>query len=785
MNFYAMKKSLCILAFTALAALPGRADEPLRLTADNIDQIVQAMTPEEKVRLLIGTSMADEGEAAGWTAFARGLVPGAAGTTYPIERLGIPAIVLADGPAGVRISPHRPNDSATYYCTGFPITTMLASSWNEELLKEVGQAMGEEALAYGVDVILAPGMNIQRNPLCGRNFEYFSEDPLLCGRLAAAFIQGVQGTGTGTSVKHFAANNQEINRLSNDSRVSPRALREIYLKCFEIAVREAQPKTVMTSYNYLNGVYTSENPELLETILRDEWGFRGAVMTDWGGGLDSPAQIAAGNDMIQPGSRDRYDAILEALQTGKLSEEAVNRSVKRVLQLIVNSPHFFAPDSEADPKLQAHAEISRRAAAESMVLLKNDNEALPLKKGRIALFGTASYELVAGGTGSGDVNKAYVIDLQTGLQNAGYELDPEITAAYASHMAAERERLKPINEKRGWFLGPIRPEEIPQAEELIQHSVANADAAVITIGRICGEGTDRHIPGDFLLKESELQLIEQVSAAYHAAGKPVTVILNTGGVMETASWKEAPDAILVAWLPGQEGGNAIADVISGVCEPSGRLPMSFPIAYEDVPAQNFPALNLNTGQNDSFYRFRKTKVYEVPDVDWTDYTEDIYVGYRYYTTRKVPVSYPFGFGLGYTTFTVDRMKAKRTNDGWLVTVQVTNTGSRNGREVIQLYSEAPQGKLDKPVRELRAFAKTPILAPGESTRMSLKVKSEDLASFDEELSAWVTDPGTYRLIIGSDAETETNSCEVKVKEEIVRPVNRVLLPKGPLFIGEK
>ena len=740
-------KKISILAMSAAAVLSCAPKGDPQLGKDSLDKVVAAMTLEEKAHLVIGTGMAGSSGEAPVVGETRNLVPGAAGTTYPIPRLGIPAIVLADGPAGLRINPLREGDANTYYCTHFPIGTLLASTWNTELVEQVGQAIGNEVLEYGTDVLLAPALNIHRNPLCGRNFEYYSEDPVVSGKTAAAYVRGVQSNGVGTSIKHYALNNQETNRMKNDVRVSPRAVREIYLKGFEIAVKESQPWTVMSSYNFVNGVYTSESKDLQTTMLRDEWGFKGMVMTDWFGGADAAAQMWAGNDMLQPGRPGQFEDIVEGVRSGRLSEADLDRNVRRVLELIVKSPRFKGYEFSNKPDLKAHAAVTRQSAVEGMVLLEN-NGVLPLASeiSRVAVFGTTSYDFIAGGTGSGNVNRAYTVSLLEGLRNAGYAIDDELEKTYTKYIKEETERLNPkSDDPMAMFMPKIRAGEFVPSARLLDKMVCANDVAIITLGRNSGEFLDRKV-ADFTLTEQESGMIEAVCAAFHKAGKKVVVILNVGGVIETASWKNLPDAVLLAWQAGQEGGNSVADVLKGVANPSGKLTMTFPVRYEDhASSRNFPI-------DMAFGMFGKDKDAEPQrNVDYTEYEEGIYVGYRWFDKQGLEVSYPFGYGLSYTRFEWSEASVKSSRGETAVSVKVTNTGKIPGKDVVELYVAAPQGELDKPVKELKAYAKTRELQPGESQLVTLKVKNSDLASYDESASAWVTDAGHYDFMLGSSS----------------------------------
>ena len=764
-----MKKTLLTLLAAALALVA--AAQP-QLRKDNIEEVIKAMTLQEKATLLVGGARA--AMVNGVTSGVDWNVPGAAGNTRPIERLGIPGTVLADGPAGLRIQPTRQGTSDTFYCTGFPVGTLLASSWDLSLVEDVTKAMGNEVLEYGVDVLLAPGMNIHRNPLCGRNFEYFSEDPLLSGKMAAAYVKGIQSNGVGTSIKHYALNNQETNRNENDAIVSQRALREIYLKNFEIAVKEAEPWTVMSSYNKLNGEYTQQKEGLLTTVLRDEWGYKGIVMTDWGNKAGTVKSAKAGNDLMEPGNQNEIDRIVAGVQDGTISQEELDRNVRNMLNYIVRTPRFNGYKFSNKPDLKAHAAVARKAAGEAIVLLRNEG-ALPLKGSeKVALYGISAIDFVAGGTGSGDVNKAYVVNMEDAMTGAGFTLDKGLADYYKAYVNYDKAQTALSGTTFSWF-SRRKLAEIPIPANAIANEAKANDVAVVVLGRNAGEGADRKQIDDFELTTVERELLRDVSTAFRAAGKKVIVILNVGGVIETASWKNMVDAIVLPWSPGQEGANAVADVLTGKVNPSGKLPMTFPINFMDHPSSaNFPYNYSQGGGNMGGFSWGPRQPQK--DVDYTNYEEGIWVGYRHFATRGVEVSYPFGFGLSYTSFTYSKPVVKAVKDGFTATVTVTNTGKVAGKEVVELYVSAPAGGLEKPARELKAFGKTRELKPGESQTLTLSVSAYELASFNEAASAWEAAAGNYTVAFGASVDDIRCTVPFKLAKAQSWPVHNVLAP---------
>jgi beta-glucosidase len=786
-----LSKALALVALTCVGVQTAAAQAPAtplpQLGRAPLRAVVAALSDSEKVRLVVGvglilpegmpTNMLPPGMLGSpRTADDRPLrIPGSAGETHAVRRLGIPSITLSDGPAGVRIDPIRmgangkPDSARTFYATAFPVGTLLASSWDTSLVRRVGVAFGEEAKDFGVDILLMPGMNLHRNPLGGRNFEYYSEDPLVTGLLAAAMVNGVQLAGVGTSVKHFVANEQEFNRMRMNSAISERAFRELYLRPFQTVVRRAQPWTVMSSYNLVNGKHTAESRELLTDILRGEWAFGGTVMSDWFGGEDPVAMLNAGNDLLMPGTAAQEVALRAALANGTLSRAALDASVTRLLELVLRSNTMRATIPSERPDLRAHAAVARQAAAESMVLLRNEarassaGAALPLPKGStIAAFGNTSYDPIAGGTGSGNVNRAYTISVAQGLDSAQLLVDSAVSGTYARYLDVERAKLPRANPMNMFAQAPVIPEMTPDGA-LVALAAERASVAVITLGRIAGEGGDRKVTDDFALRAAERELIAQVSRAFHARGKSVIVILNVGGPIELASWRGDVDAILLAYQPGQEGGHAIADILRGAVNPSGKLATSVPMSYDDIPyGADFPGrANSAAPPTNPMIGVASSNTY----------SEGVFVGYRYARSFSKEPAYAFGYGLSYTTFELSALKLagvlNRPTSSLTVTATVTNTGRVAGREVVQLYISAPRGTLDKPERELRAFAKTGMLAPGGSASVTFTITASDLASFDTSASAWVADAGRYTLRVANVSSAEGVSAIVTLPRRVI------------------
>ena len=630
----------------------------------------------------------------------------------------------------------------------------------------MGEAIGKETLEYGCDVVLGPGMNLHRNPLCGRNFEYYSEDPVVTGLMGTAFVLGVQSQGVGVSAKHFAVNSQESDRTRVDERLSQRALRELYLKGFEMMVRKSNPWTIMSAYNKINGIYAQGNKDLLTNILRNDWGYKGIVETDWIGkreDLPVEQEVAAGNDLMMPGYPAQVKDIVNAVKSGKLDVNDVDRNVRRMLEYIVKTPRFKGYKYSGEPDLKAHAAITRQSSTEGMVLLKN-NAALPIRGLKtVALFGVNSYDFMSGGLGSGAVNVGYSVDMVTGLKNIGVATTPQLTEIYQNYVKYAKAKLKADKNPMMWFLNQGQPklDEIDITERCVANEEPKADAAIITIGRQAGEGMDRQINGEFNLSKTEQDMIFRVSDAFHAKGKKVIVIINSGSVMETASWRDRVDAILVAWQPGIEGGNSVADILTGKVNPSGKLTMTWPIAATDHPS------TANFAKEYDMYTYKNMEGWgkgNIPGVDFSNHEEDIYVGYRYFDTFKKEVAYPFGFGLSYTTFEMGKPSVKANGKNIEVSVTIKNTGKVAGKQVAQVYVTAPKGAYEKPAKELKAFGKTRELKPGESQTLKMTLEKRDLASFDEANSQWKVDAGNYLFQVGTDVESIKGTATLKVAE---------------------
>lgn len=649
----------------------------------NLEILIKKMSLEEKAALCTG--------AGPWT-------------TTPVEHLGIPEMIMTDGPHGVR----RSEDVHTFItksvpATCFPTAASMASTWDVDLIYEVGKALAEECIAMQVDLILGPGVNMKRTPLCGRNFEYYSEDPYLAGEMAASFINGVQSKGVGTSLKHFAVNNQETQRSTINAEVDERSLREIYLPAFEAAVKKAKPWSVMCSYNKLNGTYASQNHRLLMEILKDEWSYDGCVVSDWGAVHDRVASLEAGLDLEMPGPRERrVKAVIDAVRSGKLDEQVLDEAVRRILNIV-----FKAAEKKKGGSFDVakHHDLARRVAGEGMVLLKNDG-ILPLKNQRhIAVIGRSAKEAYYQGGGSSHINP-------TQLDNPYEEL---------RKIAADTEMV----------YADGHPKEDSFDQGLIDEAcnlARLADVALLFIALPATKESEGYDRPDLDLTSHQVALINAVTAV-----QPKTiVVLNNGAPVVMSEWIDGTAAVIEAWMMGQAGGGAIADVLYGNVNPSGKLGETFPLSLNDTPAYiNFP------GENGV-----------------VRYGEGIFVGYRYYDAKKVPSQFPFGYGLSYTTFEYHNPRVSSQTfqdaDGLSVSVDVTNTGKMAGKEVIQVYVHDHKSSLARPPKELKGFAKVEIL-PGDTKTVTVTLDFRAFAYYHPAYRQWITEDGEFDILIGASS----------------------------------
>ena len=673
----------------------------------DIQTIIASMTLEEKAALCTGAS---------------------AWTTTPVERLRVPEIIVSDGPHGIRRVPDiHSMGHQSLPATCFPTASCSASTWDVELIHELGVALAEEAIALNVDVVLGPGANMKRSPLGGRNFEYFSEDPCLAGELAVAFINGVQSKGVGTSLKHYVANNQEFQRFSISAEVDERTLREIYLPAFEKAVKEAQPWTVMASYNKVNGVFATEHHTLLTEILKNEWGFEGLVVSDWGAVRDRVAALKGGTDWEMPGPQERHiNAVAEAVRSGELAEATLDESVRRILRIVFKAQE--TPKGGAFD-VDAHHRLAREIAAEGMVLLKNaplsqEEPLLPLKgHGQLAVIGRSAETAHFQGGGSSHINPTRVdVPFQELQSRAG-----GVELTYAQGYPPD---------------DSFRQDLIDQAVGLAR----SADVALVYIALPAYKESEGYDRTDLDLTAQQVALIQAVAKA-----QPKTVVvLNNGSPVAMSAWIDAVPAILEGWMMGQAGGAALADILFGQVNPCGKLAETFPLKLSDTPAHlNWPG---GAGK--------------------VRYGEGLFTGYRYYDSKEMPVLFPFGHGLSYTTFTHSNAKASaktfRDVDGLTVTVDVTNTGHMAGKEVVQVYVHDRASGLVRPQKELKGFAKVS-LHPGETKPVAIKLDFRAFAYYHPEYRQWITEDGDFDLLIASSADHIRHILAVTLKSTLDLP----------------
>ncbi|MDN3444079.1 glycoside hydrolase family 3 C-terminal domain-containing protein [Microbacterium sp. APC 3901] len=647
-------------------------------------------------------------------------------TTKPIDRVGLPSIMMTDGPHGLRKQAGGTDHlglSSSVPATCFPPAVGIGSSFDPEIIERVGAAIGVEAAIEDVAIVLGPGINIKRSPLCGRNFEYFSEDPIVSGVLGAASVRGVQSQGVGTSLKHFAANNQEFDRMRASSDVDPRPLHEIYLRGFERVVKDAEPWTVMCSYNRINGVYASEDPWLLTQVLRDDWGFGGLVVSDWGAVNDRVAGVAAGLDLEMPSSGGRTDAqLVAAVRAGELDESVLDTAADRAIDLVHKAQQRPAVAGPLD--VDAHHALAREAAGRSIVLLKNDGDLLPLAaEQRIAVIGAFATEPRFQGAGSSLINPTRVDKALDELRAVGGD-----NVTYAAGFAVEGGEIA----TSGRSADDLRAEAVEAASA--------ADVAVVFLGLPAAEESEGFDREHIDLPAAQLAVLDAVIAANPAT----VVVLSNGGVVALPFADRVP-AVVETWLLGQAGGGAVADVLYGVVNPSGKLTETVPVRLEDNPSfGSFPG---------EFGHVR--------------YGEGVLVGYRWYDAKGLDVTFPFGHGLSYTTFAYGEAAVEaRANGDIVVRVDVTNTGARDGREIVQVYAAPVVSVVQRAPRELKAFASV-ALAAGEIRTVELVVRREDLAYWDVRVDRWIVESGEYTVDVAASSRDVRSSATVQVEGDVV------------------
>ena len=691
-----------------------------QLSEESVKWVIANLTLEEKTKLLVA-----------WSATIAGL----AGSSYEIERLGVPKFEFADASSGLRLM----SSSMAY-----PSLTNLASTWNDDLMGDLTKHIASDFSAYGVDILLGPGLNIQKNIFGGRNFEYFSEDPYLTGMMAANYTNGLQANGIGACLKHYAANSQETSRGSSSSEVTERALREIYLKGFGYALKYSDPYTVMTSYNRINGRYGCANKDLIQTVLRDEFGFKGYVMSDWEASGARVQSVNAGNDMYcgSPKPEEEAKVIFDAVKNGKIKESQVDFCCENILSVAAKCEVMTRKrvSKQITNKPEKYESI-RRVGAESMVLLKNDNATLPFNNKKVAMFGNASYVTEHCGYGACYVYASDFVSIYDGLAAVDgisvYRTAAKMYDGVKQHEAVVNSQLiNPAND----------PLEVRVTEDIAREAAANSNIAIFTISRISREGVD-HMDsiGDYYLNLTEREAIENLSREYHAKGKKLIVLINTGNPIEVESWKDLADAIVYIGLSGEQIGNSVADLLTGKENFSGKLTSTWPLDYTYTPASEYFPGNSETA---IFY-------------------EDIYVGYRYYTTFDVDVSYEFGYGMSYTTFEYSDFNVTKNGNEYELSVKVKNTGDTAGKEVVQFYVSKPDGKNEQPKIELVGYGKTPVLNPGEEAVITSTVTYDELKTYYVDSSDWIIEQGTYKFSVGASVEDIKASSDVTVDSEIL------------------